>query len=68
MGAICLQGPHHSAQKSTKIGVEEELTVSSNVELVRVMIPAAIADPFVGLHFTVATLKIAEAAMRQGIQ
>jgi len=48
------------------MGVEEELTVSSNVELVRVMIPAAIADPFVSSHFTVATLKIVEVAMRQG--
>jgi hypothetical protein len=29
IGAICLHGPHHSAQKSTRMGVEELLTVSS---------------------------------------
>jgi len=50
------------------MGVVEELTVSSNVELVRVMIPAAIANPFVGLHFTVVALKIAEAATHRGTQ
>ena len=50
------------------MGVEDELTVSSNVELVRVMIPAAIADPFVGLHFTAAVLKIVVVAMPQGTQ
>src|SRR6478736_770165 len=46
IGAICLHGPHHSAQKSTTTGVDDALTVSSNVELVTVTIPSATEGPF----------------------
>src|ERR1700688_4779813 len=38
IGAIILHGPHHSAQKSTKIGLFDAPTTSSNVASVRVVI------------------------------
>src|SRR5690606_34322511 len=37
MGAIILHGPHHSAQKSTRMGSEEPETISSKVASVRVV-------------------------------
>jgi hypothetical protein len=46
-GAMALHGPHHSAQKSTTIGVVADLTVSSKFALVKVMIPSAMFDPLV---------------------
>src|SRR4051812_48392719 len=44
-GAIILQGPHHSAQKSTSTGADEPLTASSNVAVVRWVMPWAMSDP-----------------------
>jgi hypothetical protein len=44
---MALHGPHHSAQKSTMIGVLADFTVSSKLELVSVRIPSAIVQPFV---------------------
>ena len=38
-GAICLQGPHHSAQKSTTTGIFEPITSSSKVASVTCVIP-----------------------------
>jgi hypothetical protein len=43
MGAIILHGPHHSAQKSTKIGLSDAPTTSSNVASVRVVICSLIS-------------------------
>src|SRR3954468_7075079 len=43
MGAIILQGPHHSAQKSTMTGSDAEPICSSNVASVRVLMLSAIA-------------------------
>jgi hypothetical protein len=40
-GAIALQGPHHSAQKSTRIGVSDDLMVSSKFPVVKVRIDCA---------------------------
>jgi hypothetical protein len=37
MGAIILHGPHHSAQKSTRIGLSDAPTTSSKVASVRVV-------------------------------
>src|SRR3954463_16231880 len=44
IGAIILQGPHHSAQKSTITGLSAAATDSSNVEVVRVTIPAVMEE------------------------
>src|SRR5664280_1351644 len=38
IGAIILHGPHHSAQKSTRIGFSDDPTTSSNVASVSVVI------------------------------
>jgi hypothetical protein len=48
IGAIILQGPHHSAQKSTTTAVSLAPTVSSKLDVVRVTMPSAMADPFEG--------------------
>src|SRR5437588_9704981 len=45
-GAIILQGPHHSAQKSTITGVDDAPTVSSKVASETVRIWSATDVPF----------------------
>jgi hypothetical protein len=48
MGAIILQGPHHSAQKSTSVGTWDFTTFSAKFSVVKVrMLGAAI---FVGIN------------------
>src|SRR5581483_8450178 len=45
MGAIILQGPHHSAQKSTRTASSAPLISSSNVASVNVAMLAATGEP-----------------------
>src|SRR5579863_10025959 len=46
VGAICRQGPHHSAQKSTKTGTSDRNTSWSNVESVKLSVfKPAISSP-----------------------
>jgi hypothetical protein len=44
-GAIILQGPHHSAQKSTKTGVSDSTTICSNVASVTSTGAAIVLSP-----------------------
>src|SRR5580700_8994447 len=48
IGAIILHGPHHSAQKSTRIGLSDAPTTSSNVASVRVVICSLISTSIGG--------------------
>ena len=47
IGAIILQGPHHSAQKSTSIGFSDDLTTSSKVAAVSGVVGSDMLSPVV---------------------
>src|SRR5580693_5319591 len=64
IGAIILHGPHHSAQKSTRIGLSDAPTTSSNVASVRVVICSLITTSIGGAFVHQGTtLAVGEALM-----